>query len=105
MELAALINMTFTEFWEITPAELYMRVRGYAKQQEFQQKLSIYQAYLISRWVWQKKVDIHKYLGEKPKRRMTDEEILARVKALNAFFGGKVKVVGRRKEPDGPKRG
>ena len=91
MEFAALIDMSITEFWEITPFELDIRAKGYAKRQEQQQKLSIYQAYLISRWVWAKRVDIKKYLGEqKPKRRMTDEEMLERVKQLNALLGGEI---------------
>mgnify|MGYP000883704311 CR=1 FL=1 len=87
--------MSITEFWEITPHELNIRAKGYAKRQEQQQKLTIYQAYLISRWVWSKKIDIKKYLGEnKPKRKMSDEEMLERVKQLNALLGGEVKVVG-----------
>ena len=91
MELAALIDMSITEFWEITPHELNIRAKGYARRQEQKQKQSIYQAYLISRWVWAKKVDIKKYLGEnKPKRRMTDEEMLEKAKVLNALFGGTV---------------
>jgi predicted Co/Zn/Cd cation transporter (cation efflux family) len=91
MELAASIGVPITEFWDITPFELSTVVKGYAKRQEQRQKESMYQAYLISRWVWAKKVDIKKYLGEnKPKRRMTDEEMLAQVRALNAIFGGEV---------------
>lgn len=95
MELATSIGMSITEFWEITPFELSMAARGYSKRQEQRQKESMYQAYLISRWVWAKKIDIKKYLGEnKPKRRMTDEEMLERVKQLNVLLGGEVKVVG-----------
>jgi hypothetical protein len=91
MELAALIDMPIPEFWEITPFELNVAARGYAKRRELEQKQSVYQAYLISRWVWQKKVDIKKYLGEnKPKKIMTEEEMLAQVMALNAAFGGAV---------------
>lgn len=93
MELAALIGIGITEFWEITPFELNVAAKGYARRQEQKQKQSIYQAYLISRWVWAKKVDIKKYLGEdKPKRRMTDEEMLEKVKVLNALMGGEVRV-------------
>ncbi len=91
MRLATTIGMLITEFWEITPFELSLAVKGYSKRQEQRQKESIYQAYLISRWVWAKKVDIKKYLGEnKPKRRMTDEEMLEKAKVLNALFGGTV---------------
>ena len=95
MELAASIGVPITEFWDITPFELSTVVKGYAKRQEQRQKESMYQAYLISRWVWAKKVDIKKFLGDqKPKRRMTDQEMLERVKQLNALLGGEV--VGRR---------
>lgn len=60
------------------------------------QKTSIYQAYLISRWVWQKKVDIEKILNtEKQNKAMSDEQMLEKVKALNAIFGGEVKVIGK----------
>lgn len=59
------------------------------------QKTSIYQAYLISRWVWQKKVDIEKILNTEKKKAMTDEQMLEKVKALNAIFGGEVKVIGK----------
>ena len=91
MELATSNGMSITEFWEITPFELSMAARGYSKRQEQRQKESMYQAYLISRWVWAKKIDIKKYLGEnKPKRRMTDEEMLEKAKVLNALFGGTV---------------
>ena len=91
MELAASIGVPITEFWEITPFELSTVVKGYSKRQEQRQKESMYQAYLISRWVWAKKIDIKKYLGEdKPKRRMTDEEMLEKVKVLNALMGGTV---------------
>lgn len=91
MELAASIGVPITEFWDITPFELSTVVKGYAKRQEQRQKESMYQAYLISRWVWAKKIDIKKYLGEnKPKRRMTDEEMLDRVIVLNKLFGGEI---------------
>ena len=91
MELATSIGVPITEFWDLTPHELGLVVRGYAKRQEQRQKEDMFQAYLISRWVWAKKVDIKKYLGEnKPKRKMTDEEMLAKAKALNALLGGTV---------------
>ena len=91
MELATSIGVPVSEFWDLTPFELGLVVRGYAKRQEQRQKEDMCQAYLISRWVWAKKIDIKKYLGEsKPKRRMTDEEMLAKAKALNALLGGTV---------------
>lgn len=60
------------------------------ENKKHEHKTSIYQAYLISRWVWQKKIDIEKILNtEKQKIVMTDEQMLEKVKVLNAIFGGK----------------
>lgn len=76
----------------MTPFELNLKAKGYAKRREIEQKESIYQAYLISRWVWQKKINIEKILETKKESKvMTDDEMLAQVKALNALFGGEVK--------------
>lgn len=69
-----------------------MYAKAYLDEKKLVQKTSIYQAYLISRWVWQKKIDIEKILNtEKQKKSMTDEQMLEKVKALNAIFGGEVK--------------
>lgn len=93
----------------MTPYELSVAVRGFYKNkereaEEYQIKLKnerdlLYmQAFLISRWVWQKKVDIEKILNDKPaKKEMTDDEMLAQVKMLNALFGGEVRVIGKEK--------
>lgn len=76
----------------MTPFELNLKAKGYAKRREIEQKESIYQAYLISRWVWAKKVDIEKILDFKEeKKEMTTDQMLAQVKVLNALFGGEVK--------------
>lgn len=89
----------------MTPYELSVAVRGFCKHkereaEEYQIKLKnerdlLYmQAFLISRWVWQKKVDIEKILNDKPaKKEMTDDEMLAKVKVLNTVFGGEVRVI------------
>ena len=73
-------------------------LNAYEKEREFRQKESIYQAYLISRFVWQKKIDIEKILNSniKPQKNMTDEQMLAKVKMLNTLFGGEVKTVGKK---------
>lgn len=92
MELAAQIGISLLEFWEITPAELSMIVKGYGKRKEAEHKESVFQAYLISRWVWQKRINIQKILNvDEKKKPMTDVEMLERVKALNSVFGGEVR--------------
>ena len=77
------------EFWEISPKELALAINGYIKRQEIRNKESIYQAYLISRWVWAKKIDIKQILDEKQDE-IEPENMLTVVKALNAKFGGRV---------------
>lgn len=91
MRLATLVGINISEFWEITPFELNISAESYAERKKVNDKQLIHQAYLISRWVWEKKIDIEKILGEKKEKKiMTDEEMLAQVQALNAIFGGEV---------------
>ncbi|MGF7059290.1 hypothetical protein [Brassicibacter mesophilus] len=76
----------------MTPYQLNLAVQEYAKKKESESKESIYQAYLISRWVWQKKIDIEKILEiKREKKVMTDKQMIEQAKVLNAMFGGKVK--------------
>lgn len=80
----------------MTPAELNIWARGYSQRKEVEAKESIFQAYLISRWVWQKKINIEKILDAKRKKRiMTDEQMLNQIKTLNAVFGGEIKCKGQ----------
>ena len=52
---------------------------------------------MISRFVWQKKIDIKKMLNiKKEKKVMTDEDMLNQVKILNMMLGGEVKTVGKK---------
>lgn len=101
MELAAFIGVPFSEFWDMTPFELNLMAKGYQKRKELEaeefkakfeleQKALIYQAYLISRWVWAKRINIEKILEpKKEKKQMTDDEMLRQVQILNKLFGGK----------------
>ncbi|MCE5226707.1 MAG: hypothetical protein LLG05_12725 [Porphyromonadaceae bacterium] len=95
MKLAAQIGIPYSEFLKITPRILNAYADGYSQRRKSESKDNIYQAYLISRWVWEKKIDIEKILGcEEKKKIMTDNEMLAQVKALNKLFGGEVKEIG-----------
>lgn len=84
-----------SEFWEMTPSELNLSAEIYAEKKKQEEQNMIIQAYLISRWVWAKKVPIEKILEDmgtkKEKKEMTDDAMLAQVKVLNALFGGEVK--------------
>ena len=71
--------------------DLNIAVKAYKDRETKEQQEQIYQAYLISRWVWQKEINIKKILrdmedpGNEP---MTDEQMLAKVKTLNTMLGG-----------------
>lgn len=72
---------------------IYINAYVDRKKEEF--KENTYQSYLISRFVWQKEVNIDKILnGEKKKEQMTDDAMLNQVKVLNKLFGGEVNVNG-----------
>ncbi len=69
-----------------------MVVDEYNKKKNLENKKDIHQAYLISRWVWQKKINIEKILQtNKEKKVMTNEEMLKQVQILNTVFGEKNK--------------
>lgn len=91
--------MSYSDFSRITPRDFLLYQEGFVKKREQDRKESIYQAYLISRWVWAKKIDIEKILSEDKQpqnKEMTDEQMLAKVKMLNALFGGEVKTSGEK---------
>ena len=86
--------MSPLEFWEYTPFELSLVLEGYKarKEQEAEEKLTL--AYINSAWTIQfmgkNKPKLEKYLKKKPKKAMTDIEMLNQVKALNNLLGGDV---------------
>ncbi len=106
MILAATIEISVKDFWKMTPYELSIAYKGYMRRKEIKaeeykfklemdKKLLALQAFWISRWVWQKKVDIDKVLeNNKAKienKEMTNEQMLEQVRVLSALFGGEVK--------------
>ena len=87
----------------MTPRELAIRVQGEQMRMQNQWTLMVEQALLISRWVWKKRIS-HSEIEEitniekrEKKKEMTDDEMLLQVKALNALFGGEVKIIGAEK--------
>jgi hypothetical protein len=92
METAAFMGISLSEFYKMTPREFFIYEKGYLERKKLEQKEYVHQAYLISRWVWQKKIDIKKILEFKQEKKiMTDSEMLEQAKILNVIFGGEVK--------------
>lgn len=99
LETATLCGISPLEFWELTPYELSLMIKGCAKRKEEENKEKISLAYINAMWTIQwlgKKSNHPKPLKEildgigKEKKVMTDEQMLAVVKNLNAMFGGEV---------------
>lgn len=80
------------EFWEITPFELNCYFRGHAKRVKEESKEKITIAYMIAALSRAKKMPKLEKLIEMPKKKMTNEEMLNKVKILNGAFGGDVKI-------------
>ena len=106
MELATYVGISILDFWELSPFELDVAVKSFNRRKndeieeykiklENERMLLTVQAYQISRWVWQKHVDIDKALNVKKEQKvMTDNDMLNQVKALNKLFGGEVENSG-----------
>jgi hypothetical protein len=101
LKIAAQIGISYDQFLKITPRVLNIYIKAYTDEKKEREKELVSQAYLISRWVWQKNIDIDKILKsidskEEKQKQMTDDQLLAQAKALNALFGGEVKTVGEK---------
>lgn len=97
MELAAEIELPFSEFWEITPYELQLKAEKYYEKKKNRYKDEITLFYLNAYWTIQwlgknKPRPLEKILKglDKEKKVMTDEQMLNQVKMLNKIFGGDV---------------
>ena len=96
MKIAAEIEMNFSEFWEITPYELSIQVDGYSKRKKAESEEKVTLAYTNALWTIQWLGDkkghpkpLNEILGIKEEKKvMTDKQMLAQVKQLNALFGG-----------------
>lgn len=99
LETATLCGISPLEFWELTPFELALMFKAYTRKKEEDTKEKITMAYMSALWTAQwfgKKQNHPKPLkeilkGTELKKPMTDEEMLERVKVLNAILGGEVK--------------
>lgn len=96
MKMAAEIEMNFTEFWEITPYELSLQAKSYYKRKVAESEERVTLAYTNALWTIQWLGDkkdhpkpLNEMLGVKEEKKvMSDKQMLAQVKQLNALFGG-----------------
>lgn len=90
-----MVGITISEFWELTPYEmsLIIKAKNQAKEEETKEKIAV--AYMTALWTAQwfskrKPKPLDEILQLKTKKEMSDEEMLAQVRNLNAIFGGEV---------------
>jgi hypothetical protein len=107
--LAFKLGISLSEYNDMTPHDLFIKNRAFIELEKYEaeklfvklkqeQDLLTYQAFFISRWVWEKKVDINKFLNYgKTQKEMTPDEMLKAVMNLNKDFGGEVVYRGSKK--------
>lgn len=80
------------DFWNTTPYEFSIIIEGYSERRQQEYDAQITQAYLISRWVWAKKLPgLEELLNKKQSNKeMTDDQMFKMAMALNKMFGGNV---------------
>jgi hypothetical protein len=80
----------------MTPHELNLCIHAFNEDQRIQNEEILTLAYLGAYWHRVEKLpSLKQVLGQEPvKKNMTDEEMLKRVKILNAMFGGTIKKGG-----------
>lgn len=86
------MGFSISDFWNTTPYEFSIIVDGYSDRKQNEYDLAITHAYLLSRWVWAKKLpDLKNLLGkQEPKKNMTDDAMMKMCMQLNRLFGGNV---------------
>ena len=97
MKIAAEIGMNFSEFWEITPYEWSLQVEAHSKRKKEANEEQVTLAYVNALWTiqWMGKKENHpkplnEILGIKEEKKvMTDQQMLEKVRQLNAIFGGR----------------
>ena len=98
MKTATLIGLSPIEFWGLTPYELFLLIEAHKQKTEQEAEEKITLAYINAFWTAQfavgkkKPPRLEEIIKKKAKpKKMSPEEMLAQVKALNAMFGGKIR--------------
>jgi hypothetical protein len=86
------VGISITEYNEMTPYELNLHILDFYEKQKQEREDKLTLTYLGAYWQRVEKLSIQhlkKVLDrDKPKKEMTNQEMLNEVKKLNAAFGG-----------------
>lgn len=87
--MATKIGISLSEFWRITPYELFLCVEAYSEIRKERMQELVIQAYYTEAFARMKKLPKLKDLL-KEKKKQSSEQMLETVKRLNAMLGGEV---------------
>lgn len=95
MRAAINAGLSIAEYEEMTPYQLNVYLEEYARKQREEAKERLILAYLTAAWVRVKRMpNLKKLLNQidspQPLEPMTPEQMLKRIKILNAILGGTV---------------
>lgn len=90
MKTATLIGINVLDFWELTPYEFSLTVEAFNKNKEEEQEEKLTLVWLGAAWQRAKKMPRLREILNKIEtpQKMTDEQMLKKVKALNSALGG-----------------
>lgn len=88
----AQMGFSIFDFWNTTPYEFSIILEGYSERRQQEYDSIITQAYLVSRWVWAKKLpSLEDMLNKKQSNKeMSDDQMMKMAMALNKMFGGDI---------------
>ena len=85
------MGFAISDFWDCTIREFCIITEGYSDRKQQESDMIITHAYMVSRWVWAKKLNLENILKQsKPQKEMTDDQMMKMCMALNKLFGGEV---------------
>lgn len=75
----------------MTPHELNLHINEFSERKKHEHEERLLQAYLTAAWGFHtKRMPQWSDIVREPKKEMTDEQMLEKIKQLNARFGGTV---------------
>lgn len=94
MRAAIRIGIPIRDYEEMTPRELNLHIQEYNLRTQRESEDGLALAYLTAYWHRVKRMPGLKEIlnSIKPQKPLTDEELLAQIKALNAALGGNTKI-------------
>lgn len=93
LEVALVIGLSYTEFWQMTPFEFEIAKKAYNKQNidkyNSNMTTAYYSAY-FNRTDKMQKLEDYIIKEEQPLEEMSDEQLMNQIKMLNAMLGGTI---------------